>query len=196
MSETLSVHPLSTQPALDRRTMLVKRKRSIPRETRQNSEQFTANFDDREYSYDTCPNDSSDERERTPSDADTSTDSSTRSRSNVWLYAHRHPTANGWAICDLCPSLPTPKRSSTKGGATSTLRKHLVKIHNKIELLLARQQCNNSEKFLQFIFIVYTGCSSMPLSSMADVSAILGRPDFLSSSNALCQVSRAQTRRV
>ena len=116
------------------------------KDTRQHSEQLTTSFDDRDNTNDTSLNDSSDERDRTTSDADTSTDSSTRSRSNVWLYAHRHPTANGWAICDLCPSLPTPKRISTKGGATSTLRKHLVKVHNKIELLLARQECNHSEK--------------------------------------------------
>ena len=34
---------------------------------------------------------------------------------------------------------PIPKRISTKGGATSTLRKHLVKKHNKIDLLLTSE---------------------------------------------------------
>jgi hypothetical protein len=34
---------------------------------------------------------------------------------------------------------PSPKRISIKGGATSTLRKHLVKAHKKTELMLASQ---------------------------------------------------------
>lgn len=69
-------------------------------------------------------------------DADTSTDSLLRCKSNVWNHAHRDPNDSGWAICDLCPSFPAPKRISTKGGATSTLRKHLIKAHNKTDLIL------------------------------------------------------------
>jgi hypothetical protein len=126
--------------------MIVKRKRTIFKDTPQHNERPTISFDNQNDSFDTYLSDSFDGRDLSLSEVDTSTDSSTRSRSNVWLYAHRHPTANGWAICDLCPSLPTPKRISTKGGATTTLRKHLIKVHNKIELLLARQDCNHSEK--------------------------------------------------
>lgn len=78
------------------------------------------------------------ERERSTSKVDVSIDSSARNKSNVWIYTHRHPTADGWAIFDLYPSLPTPKRISTKGGARSTLWKHLAKVHKKVELQLAR----------------------------------------------------------
>ena len=78
--------------------------------------------------------------------ADTSIDSLSRGKSNVWTYAHRHPTDPGWAICELCPSSPIPKRISTKGGATSTLRKHLVKTHNKTDLLLVPQDGKRVDK--------------------------------------------------
>ena len=54
----------------------------------------------------------------------------------VWIYARRHSTADRRATCDLCSSLPTPKRIPSIEGATSTLRKHWVKVHKKIELLL------------------------------------------------------------
>ncbi|CAF1541267.1 unnamed protein product [Adineta ricciae] len=76
------------------------------------------------------------QKNQSNTDADTPTDFLLRNKSNVWNYAHRHPTDLGWAICDLCPSAPAPKRISIKGGATSTLRKHLIKAHNKIDLLL------------------------------------------------------------
>ena len=116
------------------------------KDTQQHSEKILTSFDDRDDSNETCQDETSDEREQTASEAETSTDSSIRSKSNVWIYARRHPTTHGWAICDLCPSLPTPKRISTKGGATSTLRKHLVKVHKKSELLLVREACNEREK--------------------------------------------------
>jgi BED zinc finger len=126
--------------------MLTKRKRSMAKDTQQRSAKILTGFDDRDDSNETCQDETSDEREQTASEAETSTDSLTRSKSNVWIYARRHPTAHGWAICDLCPSLPTPKRISTKGGATSTLRKHLVKVHKKMELLLVREDCADHEK--------------------------------------------------
>ena len=126
--------------------MVAKRKRSLVKGTQHHSEKILTGFVDRDDSNETGQDETSDEREQTASEAETSTDSSIRSKSNVWIYARRHPTAHGWAICDLCLSLPTPKRISTKGGATSTLRKHLLKVHKKSELLLVREDCNEREK--------------------------------------------------
>ena len=114
-------------------SMPPKRKRPAARTTDQR-EELSSSCD----SVEPCQVDSMDECERSTSEADASMDSGTRNKSNVWLYAHRHPTSDGWAICDLCPLLPAPKRISTKGGTTTTLRKHLVKVHNKVELQLAR----------------------------------------------------------
>ncbi|CAF1543957.1 unnamed protein product [Adineta ricciae] len=110
-----------------------KRKRPMARTTQQKDE-LSSSCDSAEPSQVESMN----ECERSTSEADMSMDSTTRIKSNVWLYAHRHPTSDGWAVCDLCPLLPAPKLISTKGGATSTLRKHLVKVHNKVELQLAR----------------------------------------------------------
>lgn len=79
-------------------------------------------------------------------DPDISTDSLPRSKSNVWNYAHKDPTDSGFAICDLCPGFPAPKRISIKGGATSTLRKHLIKSHNKTDLSLMARVNKQGEK--------------------------------------------------
>ena len=146
INEKSPSRPVLTQSNLEYSSMVAKRKRSLVKDTQQRSEKILTGFDDRDDSNETGQDETSDEREQTASEADTSTDSSTRSKSNVWIYARRHPTTNGWGIFYLCYSLPTPKRISTKGGATSTLRKHLVKVHNKIELLLVREDCNAREK--------------------------------------------------
>ena len=86
------------------------------------------------------------QRDEANTDVDTSTDSLPRSKSNVWNHAHRDPNDPGWAICDLCPAFPVPKRISTKGGATSTLRKHLIKAHKKDDLLLIPRDDKQCEK--------------------------------------------------
>ncbi|CAF1584926.1 unnamed protein product [Adineta ricciae] len=68
-------------------------------------------------------------------DAGTSTDSQLRNPNDI-----------AWAICDLCPPFPTPKCISTKGGATSTLQKHLINAHKKIDLILVPcddKRCGN-----------------------------------------------------
>lgn len=84
--------------------------------------------------------------EESSTDVDTSTDSLPRSKSNVWNHAHRDPKDPGWAICDLCPAFPVPKRISIKGGATSTLRKHLIKAHKKDDLSLIPRDDKRCEK--------------------------------------------------
>ena len=79
-------------------------------------------------------------------DADVSTDSSSRFKSNVWNYAHKDPNDPGFAICDLCPGFPTLKRISVKGGATTTLRKHLIKVYSKTDLSLISRVDKQCEK--------------------------------------------------
>lgn len=76
---------------------------------------------------------------------DSSTDSSVQAKSNVWNYAHRTSNSHDWAICDLCPSSPSPKRISVKGGATTTLRKHLINRHHKTELVLTQHTSQNEK---------------------------------------------------
>ena len=52
--------------------------------------------------------------------------------SNIWQYATRVPKAN-YAICNLCPD---KQHVSANNGSTSTIRKHLINKHGKIELKL------------------------------------------------------------
>ncbi|CAF1689010.1 unnamed protein product, partial [Adineta ricciae] len=91
-------------------------------------------------------------------DAGISTDSQLRSKSNVWNYAHRDPNDLAWAICDQCPPFPTPKRISTKGGATSTLRKHLINAHKKIDLILVPRDDKRCGNYQQLNVIICISC--------------------------------------
>jgi BED zinc finger len=119
--------------------MKSKRNQSVNINAKKSNKRLLSDFDEVQDHNADSQNESHVETDELHTDADTSTDSLARSKSNVWTYAHRHPTDHGWAVCQLCPSSPIPKRISTKGGATSTLRKHLVKKHNKIDLLLTSE---------------------------------------------------------
>jgi hypothetical protein len=114
--------------------LLCKTTWSMIKDVRPRDQQLCNSFSDRDDTNATCRSDSSDECEWTAFHADTSTGSFTASQSNVRICASRHLTVNEWTVGDLCVHLSTAKRIFTKGGAISTLRKYLMKIHNKAEL--------------------------------------------------------------
>jgi hypothetical protein len=70
------------------------------------------------------------------------TDATTLSRgSNVWKYATRE-AGTDFSICCLCAD---NKRISSNNGSTSTLRKHLISVHNLHHLALPTKK-NESTK--------------------------------------------------
>lgn len=61
-------------------------------------------------------------------------------RSTVWQYAIRNTNKN-FATCNLCDD---KKQISTNNGSTSTLRKHLILVHNLHHLALPSKKKENS----------------------------------------------------
>ncbi|CAF5016027.1 unnamed protein product [Rotaria sp. Silwood1] len=64
--------------------------------------------------------------------SDTTNETKLLRSSAVWQYAVRDDNRN-YATCCLCPD---NKRISTNNGSTTTLRKHLIAKHNKLDLIL------------------------------------------------------------
>ncbi|CAF5063478.1 unnamed protein product, partial [Rotaria sp. Silwood1] len=76
--------------------------------------------------------------------SDTTNETKLLHSSAVWQYAVRDDNRN-YATCCLCPD---NKRISTNNGSPTTLRKHLIVKHNKLDLILP----NNKRKRNKTLF--------------------------------------------